>query len=172
MVIYGALWPNASAHATARRSSRIRFIMRSSGGTRIGMYAICTGMRFCDRQATSVSTPMSASLCPPSRRDSFFDRISARPVVAMQVANVPSRMYANAVVALLAKPPVSSCMTVCVPSGAFSSGIPPATPPMMHAMSMDSSTFKPVRHRTQSTSTDIVTGFVSRLKRIDMDGSP
>lgn len=46
---------------------------------------------------------MSASLCPPSRRDSFFDRISARPVVAMQVANVPSRMYASAVVALLAK---------------------------------------------------------------------
>ena len=41
---------------------------------------------------TSVSTPMSASRWPPSRRESFFDRISARPVVEMQVANVPSRM--------------------------------------------------------------------------------
>lgn len=82
----------------------------------------------------------------------------------MQVANVPSRIYASEVVALLAKPLVSSCMTVCVPSGAESSGMPPATPPMMQAMSMDSSTFSPVRHSAHSTSTDTVTGLVSRLR--------
>ena len=87
----------------------------------------------------------------------------------MQVANVPSRMYASEVVALLAKPLVSSCMTVCVPSGALSSGMPPATPPMMQAMSMESSTFRPVRHSAQSTSTDTVTGFVRILKSMVMD---
>ena len=38
-----------------------------------------------------VMEPSRTSFFPPMMRVSFLDRISARPVVAMAVANTPSR---------------------------------------------------------------------------------
>ena len=44
--MYGVISPKVRIQATIRRSSRSRSNTGSSGGIRIGMNAMCTGMRF------------------------------------------------------------------------------------------------------------------------------
>ena len=60
--MYGVISPKVRMQATMRRSSRSRSNTGSSGGIRIGMNAMCTGIRFCDEIDASVRKPISEYL--------------------------------------------------------------------------------------------------------------
>ena len=92
IAIYGALRPNASAQATALLSIFKRFITASSGGTRIGMKAICTGIRFCDMIAIITNIQINRNFFCEIAEAIFLDKIGARPVCVTAVAKAPKRM--------------------------------------------------------------------------------
>ena len=68
----------------------MRLNMASIGGIMMGMKAMWMGMRFWDRQLPPARISSSTARRSPIRRDIFLPMMSARPVVAMAVAKVPS----------------------------------------------------------------------------------
>ncbi|MNY37044.1 hypothetical protein D3C86_1715740 [compost metagenome] len=68
--MYRVVMAKVMAQATSRRSSLRRFITCSSGGTRIGMKAMCTGISVSARPPATISAPsmphLTSASSPPA----------------------------------------------------------------------------------------------------------
>ena len=89
---YGAFRPNVKAHATALRSIFIRFITTNKGGIKIGMKAMCTGIKFCEKQDTKAMSNVNATFFVPTIFVIFLVTTVANPERPMTMAKAPNKI--------------------------------------------------------------------------------
>ena len=92
IAIYGASNPKARPQATARLSIFNLFIKPNNGGTRIGMNAIWTGIKFCDKIAIPVKINISIYFFDLIIFEILVAKIGARPVWVIEAANAPNKI--------------------------------------------------------------------------------
>ena len=92
IVTYGAFNPNVKEHATALLSILSLFINGRRGGIKIGIKAICTGTKFCEKHAMNASEKITNIFFPERTCESFLDKIVPSPDCAKPKAKAPNKI--------------------------------------------------------------------------------
>ena len=95
--IYGVCKPNVSAHATARRSIFSEFMILTNGGIKIGIKAICTGIKFCEKHAKKAIEKIKTYFLSLIKFATARTKIAVKLVFEIALAMTPSSRYESAV---------------------------------------------------------------------------
>ena len=152
------------AHATARRSSCNLFITCSSGGIKIGMKAMCTGIMVPEAKPARIRPINKAHLMEVADLPvsalwftlpiSQLENCWVRPVRDSATANAPNVAYANATGAPPPKPLLNTSTMVLT-------SMPESKPAVIAPIIKDKTTETRIKLSATTTITAIMTEFIS-----------